>query len=101
MSEHTPGPWVVHEKNYGCKEIGTFVDTSGGQCRKFCSHAQTDGLNNEAEDLANAKLIAAAPALLEAAKGISRDIYAIGGAGLSRMGDIEALEAAIAAATKE
>ena len=58
---HTPKPWVVRENNYGCKEIGRWVDG------EFQSHAQTDGIE-ESEDVANAYLMAAAPYLLEAAK---------------------------------
>lgn len=52
--KHTQGEWNC-DTNDGCKEIRTRIG----------SIAQTDGINEE-EDLANAKLIAAAPDLLEA-----------------------------------
>ena len=56
--KHTQGEWNC-DTNEGCKEIRTSIG----------SIAQTDGINEE-EDLANAKLIAAAPEMLEALKDV-------------------------------
>ena len=53
-AQHTPGPWrmdVEAEGVQGCRSI--FADEQG-----ICT---TDGLYDDAEDLANARLIAAAP----------------------------------------
>lgn len=56
------GKWVVHDKGiFGCKEIGTFGESTGRMRRSFRSHAQTDGLGDESEDAGNARLIALAP----------------------------------------
>ena len=58
---HTPGPWT-YEIGRGCKTI------SG----RYHEIADTVGLDNElgGQDEANARLIAAAPELLEALKAI-------------------------------
>ena len=55
MSKHTPGKWEVGEKCYDGIRI---------EVDKKCSVANVWGENNEA----NARLIAAAPDLLEACK---------------------------------
>ncbi len=64
---HTPGPWIAG-KDLGCKGIW------GPPHPEFPSELQeiatTPGLANEEEDLANARLIAAAPDLLAALKGL-------------------------------
>jgi len=59
---HTPGPWKF-DKNLGCKTIrgGKSGPTKQAQ---YTELADTHGLNNEETDTANARLIAAAPALL-------------------------------------
>lgn len=61
---HTPGPWhlsddVISGEVIGCRNI---LDSIGGGI------ACTDGLEDDDEDMANARLIAAAPAMLEANK---------------------------------
>lgn len=62
---HTKGIWRVEEDNFGCKNIVSDVAEEG-----IFSLGYTHGLGNEDEDLANAHLIAAAPAMYEALKGI-------------------------------
>lgn len=54
-AKHTPGPWVVFEKHIGAGGTLPIVHRT-----KWWSH----GIN-EIEDAANARLIAAAPDLLE------------------------------------
>jgi hypothetical protein len=62
-TKHTPGPWLVANK--------TFVYALGPQgTNVFWAHVQAAGAERaeEAEIAANARLIAAAPTLLEAVK---------------------------------
>jgi hypothetical protein len=77
MSKHTPGPWVVTDKDNGI-EFG--VDTAGGEWG-ICTVAGGAGetLKHDSQDAsaANARLIAAAPELLDALKAL---------VGLARMG---------------
>lgn len=56
MSTHTPGPWLLD---------GTYVyqDDATGRTICDCAHSKT---RDRAEQVSNAKLIAAAPELLEA-----------------------------------
>jgi len=62
---HTPGPWVWHcEPGHGgalCSAHGTVIDHTNYEGMWF-------GRYLDAEDAANARLIAAAPDLLEAAR---------------------------------
>jgi len=75
MSKHTPGPWKVNETDYSnaygieCEVngIGHTVVTD-----QFCyPNFKKD---RDPEKLANAKLIASAPELLEALKGLVNDV---------------------------
>ncbi len=67
MSKHTPGPWTA-QRVHGCKQIGPKL---GPHRQSHISElACTSGLNDEAEDEANARLMAAAPELLESLKGM-------------------------------
>jgi hypothetical protein len=63
---HTPGPWKA-DTNLGCKRISAkpFRGQQHRQAKRF-EVACTPGLHDESEDLANARLIASAPDLLEA-----------------------------------
>ena len=63
-TQHTPGPWK--EDKYGC------VIDAGGRvvCNEFCTTSIP-----LAESLANARLIAAAPELLEALENLLRNAY--------------------------
>lgn len=73
MSEtkHTPGPWFVQN---GFNTIYSFYGETSGLTTAVASalHKQLKGGEEEAG--ANAKLIAAAPDLLEALKGLVNDV---------------------------
>lgn len=63
----TPGPWVA-ERNFGCKRI-TAKSSYAGQKHRQARRVEvacTPGLNDESEDFANAKAMAAVPAMIEA-----------------------------------
>lgn len=65
-TQHTPGPWVMDveaETVEGARTI-SMVNLAGRG--PGIGIASTHGLHDDAEDLANARLIAAAPELLEA-----------------------------------
>lgn len=70
MLKHTPGPWMIQEDNLGCKIIiGNLKMTDEEYSLFTCNEIGfTDGLSDESEDIANARLISAAPDLLEALK---------------------------------
>ena len=68
-ARHTPGPWKAILR-LGCKDIGP----SSGRSRGIAySIAYTGGLSNEAEDRANALVMAAAPDLLLACENLLRE----------------------------
>lgn len=94
-TKHTPGPWEVDELNN---------TTVWGKKQRFnmlvakCGDAQII-LQEEAE--ANARLIAAAPELLEACKKVKSDLFQYEGGRLSQqdlLNNIESLGKAIAKA---
>lgn len=74
MSKHTPGPWKYYQNSYHQTDITVFADDDGsgrvqGICRVDGIGAWKDG--PETDELfeiqaANARLIAAAPCMLEA-----------------------------------
>jgi len=66
MSKHTPGPWEVRQAETG----HTAVYPHGGRERIADIYCPLDINGNHA---ANARLIAAAPELLEACKSILKD----------------------------
>lgn len=63
-SEHTPGPWRVEAtEDYGCKDIEASTNDPTRSRQRWFAIAGTHGLSDEAQDWANAHLIAAAPEL--------------------------------------
>jgi hypothetical protein len=66
----TPGPWR-YDRGAGCRSIKGRKVGSHKQAQYLTEVACTPGLRNDAEDLANAQLIAAAPDLLEALRRIA------------------------------
>ncbi len=73
MEKHTPGPWRPYQRADGCDRWilasmnGLAADRQGRDFGHFQGWA-ADGITTEAEDEANAALIAAAPEMLEALK---------------------------------
>lgn len=61
MSKHTPAPWVAHGKS-----VFTSSDNSWGRNCIVADCTYQDGVASERLAEANARLIAAAPELLEA-----------------------------------
>ena len=57
-SKHTPGPWTVIKNGAGCRDVGTAIT---GLVTCF-----THGIPDDPTDAANARLIAAAPEMLQA-----------------------------------
>jgi len=70
MSNHTPGPWTLGETDRN--EQPTVVALDGGVLVAVCAHECITSLIPEA--IANARLIAAAPDLLEALKAIIAEL---------------------------
>ena len=83
MSKHTPGKWVIDMKNDGINYNGKMMDNftcsiksepdlDGNEWFIALVHsgAGWNSLEDETETMANAKLIAAAPDLLEAVIGL-------------------------------
>ena len=71
---HTPGPWydwLPHGCDGGCRTIRTEEGRARGSYHG-AEIAYTCGLADDDEDKANARLIAAAPDLLEALKAITK-----------------------------
>ena len=64
MAEHTPGPWETHQQAEGYNSLRVCKPTEDGECRSIADAEILRMPREEAE--ANARLIAAAPALLEA-----------------------------------
>ncbi len=61
MSKHTPGPWLAQGRYIGVKGHMSYI----GECGD-----QNGNWTNEPMAVANARLIAAAPDLLEACKAL-------------------------------
>lgn len=69
MTKHTPGPWGVDDAG-GEAPFGVFAEDGDAVCYLTENPMGGLGLREYAEDQANARLIAAAPDLLEAAKAV-------------------------------
>ena len=73
MSEHTPGPWV-----FECEDVGSYgstfwLDSENGEEIICQSEDPYEGVLIKGDDfIANARLIAAAPEMLEALEVIER-----------------------------
>ena len=66
MSAHTAGPWFVQSRHGGFIDIVHTDKSKGAITRALCRVQSRDSWIEESE--ANAELIAAAPAMLEALK---------------------------------
>lgn len=65
QSKHTPGPWEVDDAS-GEGAVGVFDENGQRICYMSEEAMAPDGLRSRGEDEANARLIAAAPKMLEA-----------------------------------
>jgi len=76
-TEHTPGLWSVSENAYGSVFVhgGEPLMTSVGTAYRTLI---AGGNRHDTLTMANARLIAAAPDLLETIKGLEREVSAIG-----------------------
>lgn len=76
MDKHTPAPWkLMHQTSDGSQLVGD------GAYGFITIDRACDGKNNRGEMLANARLIASAPELLEALKNLVKRIDINGGLG--------------------
>jgi hypothetical protein len=75
MSEHTPGPWTVHVQKFGSE--GQFIETHIWSADRQLIHWINTSMRPSRNDeyIANARLIAAAPELLEALEELVNVIY--------------------------
>ena len=75
-AKHTPGPWkVISEQT--AREVEVFEIAEISHYRVI-RDARGDGFDAQGHDLADARLIAAAPELLEALRGALKALDAIG-----------------------
>lgn len=101
MSKHTPGPWLIEAQNCHFGDIATVHNTDEKWVTIYAPHWMETGMD-EKEQSANARLIAAAPELLEALKKISaieNQMYGADWEEIEEARDIA--DAAIAKATGE
>lgn len=102
MSKHTPGPWRSHTNGSDFFVTATDFHGANGKVAK-CYVADVQKFRNESgedECQANAKLIAAAPDMLEALKGILNSFHESvkTTASLDEFPSLKAVQAAIAKA---
>ena len=64
MSKHTPGPWVLGDENNQHAQVCLGDSMCSVDLRRFADYPTCEGMSRE-EMLANARLIAAAPEMLE------------------------------------
>ena len=71
MSKHTPGPWLTDRNNVHTGQIATIHHCLNNDWVEIWTDKWADTGLGEAEQEANARLIAAAPELLEACQAIN------------------------------
>jgi len=103
QAKHTPGPWRIASPALGLFDI--MADGPRGVCRMYSDPDLRVGHDNDTAE-ANARLIAAAPAMLAALEDIAGrgpvPGYGSAGALLVRLAGIQSIaRAALAAATGE
>lgn len=88
---HTPGPWEIHQQPGRPETLGHFVTADGLTIAEVTYQlpSSVNGKVMESTRVANARLIAAAPELLEALQAIKKifdkDVTFIGGGPQSRV----------------
>ena len=65
MTDHTPGPWTAKWSKY---QDGMFIVQAGMPSNRVMARFDGDGDGPDEREIADAKLISAAPDLLEAIK---------------------------------
>lgn len=101
MSKHTPGPWYVVDRNW---ELSTVFSSSGDEiARCLIAPEADDDIGEKFERIkeANARLIAAAPELLEVLQGVLMIDRGTSGRIIIEGWQEEVIRAAIAKATGE
>ena len=100
-TKHTPGPWKIGNTSKAWNETFRII----GQGSRQVAQVSTDGARNDSDvNLANARLIAAAPELLEALVDLCENMESM--SGLTDLGnhdfydDTAAARKAIAKATR-
>lgn len=73
MNTHTPGPWKAHTNN-----TSEYIDIDAGPQRICSILADTGDAECDAENIANAALIAAAPDMFEALQRMYDEYYTEG-----------------------
>lgn len=71
MTQHTPGPWQAVKDQFGGTVGATRIDAANGHAVAYARERGPNGHDGEA----NARLIAAAPELLEALKELARLVH--------------------------
>ena len=90
--KHTPGPWAANWSKY---EDGNFIVQAGMPSNRVLAQFDGDGYGPDAQSIADAHLIAAAPDLLEA---LMMADAALSGANMNMKAVEKAIRAAIAKA---
>jgi hypothetical protein len=104
MSKHTPGPWNLGSSDLPVSGLSIHANVAGRKHSTLCRlvSAKYSGMS-QSEEYATAKLIAAAPQLLEALQNLlawAADVHAPGATRINYSG-MDAARAAIAKATGE
>lgn len=74
MKQHTPGPWLIEAETCHTGDIATVHNTAEKWVTIYAPHWMETGMG-EQEQSANARLIAAAPDLMEALKNLLEAHY--------------------------
>ena len=96
-AKHTPGPWFTHREGFSSVYIEARI--GGGMLQEVASCGPTNEGSDQQE--ANARLIAAAPEMLEALKAMidAERVYESGGRSSEELDALEKAHAAITKAT--
>ncbi len=98
MSKHTPGPWKLAQDGGAGNRTRLVILGPRTLARGELAQIGDKWRAPDDEDRANARLIAAAPALLEALRGVANYIRILEREGYITDDDVKAVRAAIAQA---
>lgn len=99
MSKHTPGPWLTDRNNVHTGQIATINHCLNNDWVEVWTDKWAETGLGEAEQEANARLIAAAPDLLDALQGVLKIDRGTSGRIIIEGWQEEVIRAAIAKAT--